>query len=88
MAGRISSSIRLTPADRESPLWKMLRDDMARRLDEFRTQLEQVKLTDAETASLRGKISLLRELLSLDTASVPASAPTKAARFTSRTDFE
>lgn len=83
MAGRISSSIYLTPADRESALWKTLRDDLERRKEEFRTQLESVKLTDAETASLRGKLALIRELLGLDQpAPVPASAHTKAARFT------
>lgn len=80
MAGRLSYP--LTPADRESPLWLGLRDEMARRLEEYRTQLESVKTTDAETASLRGKISLIREFLSLDKpASVSARAP-RAERFT------
>lgn len=81
MAGRMDFT--LTPADRESPLWKQLHATVAARLEEYRNQLEQVKLTDAETASLRGKISFAREFLSLaDKRASDDVHARKAVRFT------
>lgn len=57
----------LSQADALSPVWKSrIKPQLVARLDELRTELEKPSNTDASTASLRGKIAVLKEILALE----------------------
>ncbi len=56
---------RLTSADRASPLWQRLRGHLQERLAKCRARNDGALAPD-ETAHLRGRIALLKDLLALE----------------------
>lgn len=63
---------RLTAADRQTPLWRRLRQELIAEVEILRTDLEKVQ-TDATTASIRARLMLLREILALEKDPVPTA---------------
>lgn len=59
------NNFKLTPQERDTPLWKKLSAHFDARLSALRLRNDNPKLTDAETAALRGRISEVKELLCL-----------------------
>lgn len=58
----------LTQAQAVDPLWRRaIKPQLALRLEELRAQLESPSTPPDSTASLRGRIALLKELLALET---------------------
>ena len=55
----------LTSAEKSSLFWARLKEHMIAELDISRKRNDSAKLTDAETAALRGKISALKALIAL-----------------------
>lgn len=56
---------RLTSADRQTPLWRRLRQELIAEVEILRTDLEKVQ-TETTTASIRSRLMLLREILALE----------------------
>lgn len=56
---------RLTSADRASPLWQRLRAHLEQRLAKYRTRNDGA-LAPEDTAHLRGRIAVLKDLLALE----------------------
>ena len=61
----MNSPFELTPVDRASPVWRRLMDHMETRLAQHRAQNDGDK-DAAATARLRGQISELKYLMSLN----------------------
>ena len=58
----------LTQAQAIDPAWKLsLKPQLTLRLEQLRDELERPNVTPERTASLRGNIALLKELLALET---------------------
>ena len=55
----------LGPADRNSGLWRRLASYLEARLEELRRQNDNSHLDERQTASLRGRIAQVNELLAL-----------------------
>lgn len=55
----------LTPADRQSALWRRLKSEFTTELELLRTDLERTQ-SEATTASIRTRLQLLREILALE----------------------
>lgn len=58
----------LNEFERNSPLWRRLKDHMTRERDKLRVQNDSPSLDDRATATLRGRIRALNELIALDAA--------------------
>lgn len=57
-----------TQAQAQEPLWRrLLKPQLMARLEEYRTELERPTSNAESTASLRGKVALIREILALET---------------------
>ena len=65
----------LTREERESPVWLSLKDRLERKLVELRTHNDNPKLTDVETATLRGHIQLLKAFIALGAKPPAMTAP-------------
>lgn len=59
----------LTDGERISPLWSKLKDRFETMLQTRRAKNDNPKLTEAETAALRGEIKLLNAIIALGKAS-------------------
>lgn len=57
---------RLSVAEAHTPLWMRLRAHMQGRLDSLRAMNDSPALNDIQTATLRGQIQCLKELLDLE----------------------
>jgi hypothetical protein len=57
----------LTAIDKGSDLWRKLKEHYESRRQEHRVANDNGRLTDLETARLRGRIAELGDLLDLDT---------------------
>lgn len=68
-------TIKLNAQQANSPTWLFLREHMTKALDGLRTDLENPKLTVEQTASVRGKIVVLRDLLALEKGQAQTSSP-------------
>lgn len=66
-------ALRLSRMERQSELWTKLEQHFAGRLESLRNELEKTQPPEA-TASLRGKVALLREIQALATGPVGPSA--------------
>lgn len=55
----------MTDGERAHPLWMRLKAHLETQLQSKRTQNDSAKLTEPETAALRGHISCLKALLAL-----------------------
>ena len=55
----------LATEERTSPVWLSLKDRLEKKLAELRLQNDHPKLTDVETATLRGHIQCLKAVLAL-----------------------
>lgn len=66
MAGIIDqtppSPFRLSPQERDSPIWSRLGGYLHDRLEVLRIRLEKEQ-TEAETASIRGQIKMIRSII-------------------------
>jgi hypothetical protein len=62
---RLIGDFFLTRDERTSPVWASVRGHLQRMLEEKRTANDNPKLTDVETATLRGHIQLLKAFLAL-----------------------
>ena len=60
-----SAPFRLSPVERQDPVWQRVRGHIEERIDQLRRENDQ-DLSEVKTASTRGKISALTALLSLD----------------------
>lgn len=56
----------LTEAERTSPAWLSMKAKFQARLEKLRLRNDDPTLTEMETATLRGRIQCLKEVLSLD----------------------
>lgn len=61
----------LTPSERESPLWKRLRDHMERVRDDLRVRNDDHKLNGDQTAYVRGRISSFVTVIGYDKPPTP-----------------
>ena len=75
----------LTKEERMSGAWKSVRLHLDRLLSKRRLENDNSKLTDVETATLRGHISCLKAILALGNEPPEMTAP--AARHGSRPDY-
>ena len=69
----------LTAADRDTPLWRKLRDHLQERLNSHRLANDSGVLTDVETARLRGRIAEAKEFLNMLAAKAPSEDQTAQA---------
>ncbi len=65
----------LTEEERTSPVWLSLKARLERKLIELREKNDSQKLTDVETATLRGHIECLKAVLALGREPPPMVAP-------------
>ena len=65
----------LTKDERTSPVWKSVQAHLERMLAKKRIENDNPKLTDVETATLRGHIACLRAILSLGSKPPEMTAP-------------
>ena len=56
----------LNDADKLSPVWIALKKYSLERMESLRSKLENEGLTEAQTASLRGRVAEIRALLALE----------------------
>lgn len=59
-------SFRLDENERRDPLWRKIKDHYSSVLNDLHGKLEGEKNTEIETAVLRGRIKLIRDLLNLE----------------------
>ena len=79
----------LTDDERNSPVWESVRGHLERMLAKKRIENDNPKLTDVETATLRGHIKCLKGVISLGekppemmaTAARPATRPDYGAKY-------
>lgn len=62
----IPESFELTDGERAHPLWQRLKGHLETQLQSKRAQNDSAKLTEAETAALRGHIACLKATIALD----------------------
>ena len=62
------SDFSLTRHERTGELWKKLHEHIGARIEALRTELEKPANDAERTASLRGKIAVLREIQALERA--------------------
>lgn len=65
----------LTKDERTSPVWQSVRVHLERMLAKKRIDNDNPKLTDVQTATLRGHIQLLNAMLALGDEPPPVTAP-------------
>ncbi len=65
----------LTDDERMSPVWESVRGHLERMLAKKRIENDSPKLTDVETATLRGHIQCLNAMLALGRKPPPVAAP-------------
>ena len=72
----------LATEERTSPVWLSLKDRLEKKLADLRLQNDQPKLTDVETATLRGHIQCLKAVIALGNEPPPkvATAPRPTTR--------
>ena len=75
----------LTDDERNSGTWQSVKAHLERMLAKKRTENDNPKLTDVETATLRGHIQLLKAMLALG--SKPPETAATAARPGPRPDY-
>lgn len=75
MAPRLLEDSFLTREERTSPVWASVRNHLQRMLEEKRKENDNPKLTDVETAALRGHIQMLKAFLVLGTEPSKSMAP-------------
>lgn len=75
----------LTEEERSSSAWKTIKEHLERLLAKKRVENDNPKLTDVETATLRGHIECLKAVIALGRTPPPMTAT--AARPTSRPDY-
>ena len=75
----------LTDDERNSPVWESVRGHLERMLAQKRVENDNPKLTDVETATLRGHIQFLKAVLALGKKPPQMTAP--AARPGPRPDY-
>lgn len=63
--------LRLTAAEQASPVWEKIRDLLTKRLATLRTQNDNPQLPVETTQAIRGQISAIKFLLTLDQESPP-----------------
>lgn len=76
---------RLSDDERTSPVWLSIKAKLEKKLEELRLQNDNPKLTDVETATLRGHLKCLKSVISLGDKPPEMMAP--AARPTTRPDY-
>ena len=78
----------LTDDERSSPVWESMRGHLERMLAKKRIENDNPKLTDVETATLRGHLACLKALHALGTKppemTAPSARPTPAPRLRSQ----
>ncbi len=75
----------LTDDERTSPVWQSVQGHLERMIAKKRIENDNPKLTDVETATLRGHIACLTAILALGKEPPPKVAPT--ARLRPRVDL-
>lgn len=65
----------LTDDERTSPVWQSVKAHLERMLAAKRLENDNPKLTDVETATLRGQINLLKAFLALGKTPPPLAVP-------------
>jgi hypothetical protein len=65
----------LTRDDRTSPVWARLKDRLEKKLEALRKANDNPKLTDVETATLRGHLKCLKEVIALGNEPPESVAP-------------
>lgn len=75
----------LTAEERNSPIWDSVVRHLTRMLEAKRLENDNPKLTDVETATLRGHIAALKAFIALGRVPPPLTAP--LARPASRPDY-
>lgn len=75
----------LTDDERTSPVWQSVQRHLERMLTKARIENDNPKLTDVETATLRGRIQLLTAFLALG--KKPPETTATVARPRSRPDY-
>ena len=70
----------LTEDARTSPVWREVQDHLQRMLAKKRIENDNSKLTDVETATLRGHIQLLKAFVSLGAKPPAMTAPSGSAQ--------
>lgn len=60
------SDIRFTQADKVPPVWNKLQEYWGAKLETLRKKNDDPKLTEQETAALRGEIKQIKAFLALD----------------------
>lgn len=58
--------MKLTGVDKDSPLWRNLKIYFASEIDRLRAANDNARLSETETARLRGMIAVLKSLSDLD----------------------
>ncbi len=71
---RLISEKFLTQDERTSPVWQSVRAHLERMLTKARIENDNPKLTDVETATLRGRIQCLTSMLELGNEPPPLTA--------------
>lgn len=61
----------LKPSDRDSGLWPRLKKELDRQLAHERSRNDGISHNERETAYIRGRIAVLKELIALDTPNPP-----------------
>lgn len=74
-APRLVEDSFLTREERASPIWASVRNHLQRMLEEKRTANDNPKLTDVETATLRGHIQMLKAFIALGNEPPQSVAP-------------
>lgn len=75
----------LTKEERTSPVWLSIKAKLQAKLEELRIKNDDAKLTDVETATLRGHLRMLKAFLALG--NEPPVRVATAARPTARPDY-
>jgi hypothetical protein len=65
----------LSDRERESDLWRKLSAHLEGLLEAQRSDLEKTTNTELQTAALRGRVKLIRQLLKLGNVPINPSAP-------------
>ena len=61
----MNAPFRLTPLERQDPVWGRIRVEIENRIQQLRRENDQ-DLTETRTAHIRGKVAALTALLAID----------------------
>jgi hypothetical protein len=61
----------LKPSEKDSDCWRRLKKELERQLDAERARNDGINHDERQTAYLRGRIAVLKELIALDTPNSP-----------------